>query len=453
VEKITAKNTTIAAVTTPPGRGGVGIVRLSGPLVPEIAMQVIGKVPQARYAHHAIFCDENGNEIDDGIALYFPAPASFTGEEVLELQGHGGPVVMDMLMQAVIALGACPARPGEFSERAFINNKLDLLQAEAVADLIDSSSQQAVRSALRSLQGEFSSRVHDLLEQLISLRSYVEAAIDFPDEEIDFLSDGRVVQQLDVLKSGMEKILASAQQGCLLRDGISVVIAGPANAGKSSLMNYLAKKETAIVTDVPGTTRDVLREHISIDGMPLHIIDTAGLRDSADKVEKIGIQRTRQEMLQADVILLVFDDHLHNETIQREIIKDIPANISCLLVHNKIDLSGKAIVRRESNEGIELFLSAKTGQGVELLIDELKKCAGLNETGENTFMARRRHISALENASMSIEAGKQQLVTYHAAELLAEDLRQAQQFLNELTGEFTSEDLLGNIFSSFCIGK
>jgi len=453
VEKIKKKNTTITAVTTPSGRGGVGIVRLSGPLVPEIATRIIGKIPQARFAHHSIFRDADGNEIDDGIVLYFPAPASFTGEDVLELQGHGGPVVMDMLMQAVIALGACPAGPGEFSERAFLNNKLDLVQVEAIADLIDSSTQQAVKSALRSLQGEFSTRVHILLEQLISLRSYVEAAIDFPDEEIDFLSDGRVLAQLDVLQTDLAEILVSAQQGCLLRDGMSVVIAGPPNAGKSSLMNCLAKKETAIVTEVPGTTRDVLRERISIDGMPLHIIDTAGLRESQDRVEQIGIERARQEMGQADVILLVFDDLLHDEETQREMLGNIPANVACLLVHNKIDLSGKAVARCEREGSVELFLSAKTEQGIELLSDELKKCVGFNETGENTFMARRRHITALQNASISIEAGRTQLITYHAGELLAEDLRQAQQSLNELTGEFSNEDLLGSIFSSFCIGK
>ncbi|MCF6325108.1 MAG: tRNA uridine-5-carboxymethylaminomethyl(34) synthesis GTPase MnmE [Gammaproteobacteria bacterium] len=444
---------TIAAIATAPGRGGVGIVRVSGNKAVAIAEQVLGKRPAPRHADYLNFSDANGDVIDAGIALLFVAPHSFTGEDVLELQGHGGPVVLDMLLQRVIELGARLARPGEFSERAYLNDKLDLAQAEAIADLIDCTSQQAVRSALRSLQGEFSLQINGLLQQLIEVRVYVESALDFPEEEIDFLSDGKVLEMLNSVIATHHNIMQSAQQGALLRDGMSAVIVGRPNAGKSSLLNALASREAAIVTDIAGTTRDVLREQITIDGLPLHIIDTAGLRDSDDVVEKLGIERAYQEIEKADAVLLLLDDSGDAEIERKALIDKLPRGCDYSVLYNKIDLSGRH-ASSDVVDGIsQIALSAKGAEGIDLLREHLKQKMGYNSTAEGVFMARRRHLDALQRAELNLLRGKQQLEHHHSGELLAEELRQAQQALGEITGEFSSDDLLGEIFSSFCIGK
>ena len=451
---------TIAALATAPGRGGVGIIRVSGPQAAPIAEQILGHVPEPRVAEYLAFrCPVGGEAIDNGIALYFPAPNSFTGEHVLELQGHGGPVVMDMLLQQVFALGARPARPGEFSERAFLNEKMDLTQAEAIADLIDSASEQAARLAVRSLQGAFSKRVHQLLEQLTQLRMYVESAIDFPEEEIDFLADDQVSSQTNAVIEALQQTLKSARQGNLLREGIHVVIAGRPNAGKSTLLNRLTGTETAIVTDIPGTTRDVLRAQIHIDGLPLHIIDTAGLRDSADAVEQEGIRRAWGEIKQADRILYLIDSMDKNAAVdenQQHLQQLRKAGPGITLVKTKIDGSDHdAGINDDTAMPAEpiIYLSAKTGEGMDLLTQHLKQCVGYQSVGEGGFMARRRHVEALQRALSSVESGRDQLIQNKAGELLAEDLRQAQEALSEITGEFSSDDLLGKIFSSFCIGK
>ena len=444
---------TIAAVATPAGRGGVGIVRVSGPAARHIAGQICGHLPAPRHAEYLTFRDDDGASLDQGIALFFPAPHSFTGEDVLELHGHGGPVVLDMLLSRTCALGARPARPGEFSERAFLNDKLDLVQAEAIADLIASASHQAARSALRSLEGEFSVRIQALVEALIHLRMYVESAIDFPEEEIDFLSDGQIVTALDSVSDDLRQVLATAQQGRLLRDGMTVVIAGQPNAGKSSLLNALAQREAAIVTDVPGTTRDVLREHIHLDGLPLHIIDTAGLRESNDPVESQGIQRAWAEIAKADRVLLVVDDQVGVSAEAMHILEQLPDTLAVTVAHNKIDLSGRAAATWRDEVGEHVAISAKHGTGLDELRRHLKASMGFCAGGEATFMARRRHLESLQSAARLLEHGKAQLNERRAGELLAEDLRLAQQSLSEITGEFTSDDLLGRIFSQFCIGK
>ncbi|WP_372832445.1 tRNA uridine-5-carboxymethylaminomethyl(34) synthesis GTPase MnmE [Pontibacterium sp.] len=448
---------TIAAQATPPGRGGVGIIRVSGKQAQAIARDILGLEPKPRYAHYGPFMDGSGNQIDQGIALYFPGPNSFTGEDVLELQGHGGPIIMDFILRRVLELGARLARPGEFSERAFLNDKLDLAQAEAIADLIDSSSEQAARCALRSLQGEFSNRIHELVESLIQLRIYVEAAIDFPEEEIDFLADGKVLSDLESVLERVDAVQSEAKQGSLLREGMNVVIAGRPNAGKSSLLNALAGQERAIVTDIAGTTRDVLREHIHIDGMPLHIIDTAGLREAPDEVERIGINRAWDEIRNADRVLLMVDSTTTNtddpEQIWPEFVHQLPDADKITVIRNKADLSGESIGQRESHGHTLIALSAKGNLGVDTLRDHLKTCMGFTSTTEGGFLARRRHLEALEQAHELLQTGHDQLVMNGAGELLAEDLRQAQQALNEITGEFSSDDLLGRIFSSFCIGK
>ncbi len=448
---------TIVAQATAPGRGGVGIIRLSGPQALELGKRILRFEPQPRNAHYCGFFAQQGEEIDQGIAIFFPGPNSFTGEDVLELQGHGGPVILDLLLQELIALGARPARPGEFSERAFLNDKLDLAQAEAIADLIDSSSEQAARSALRSLQGVFSQRIHALVEALIQLRIYVEAAIDFPEEEIDFLADGKVQNDLEGIIAQLADVRQEARQGSLLREGMTVVIAGRPNAGKSSLLNALAGRETAIVTDIEGTTRDVLREHIHLDGMPLHIIDTAGLRDAPDAVEQIGIERAWAEIRKADRILMMVDSTRSETTDPLTLWPELGEQLDNLnhvtLVRNKADLSGEPTRMEQQGEHTLIALSAKQGGGVELLREHLKSVMGFSATTEGGFMARRRHIDALERADELLQTGLIQLQTDSAGELLAEDLRLAQQTLGEITGEFTPDDLLGRIFSSFCIGK
>ena len=447
----------IAALITPPGRGGVGIVRLSGPDLQTFWSEILRTTPKPRYAHYQPFLAEDGEEIDRGIALYFPAPDSYTGEHILELQGHGGPVVMDILLRRVIALGARQARPGEFSERAFLNGKMDLTQIEAVADLIDATSEQAARSAVKTLQGEFSKQVYALLDHLVQLRVYVEAAIDFPEEEVDFLSDGKVAEALQDLGAELCELMANAVQGSLLKEGISVVIAGKPNAGKSSLLNALSGLDTAIVTEIPGTTRDVLREHIIIDGLPLHIIDTAGLRNTEDEVEARGIERAEKEIAKADHILFVIDASkpfdISSDSIWPELNSGFAKYSNLTFVLNKVDVVEDRSYNSTETSHALIEISAKTGAGLSELKNHLKACAGFVNAGEGVFSARRRHISALEKAQEYIQQAQLQMATEEAGELIAEDLKQAQESLGLITGDFSSDDLLGEIFSSFCIGK
>ena len=458
----TTHTDTIVAQATPPGRGGVGIIRVSGPKALDVAKALLNVELTPRVATYTGFHDANQEVIDQGIALYFKAPNSFTGEDVVEFQGHGGPVIMDMLLEAILQIKSVRlARPGEFSEQAFLNDKLDLAQAEAIADLIDASSKQAARSAVRSLQGDFSKHIHTLSEAIIHLRMYVEAAIDFPDEEIDFLSDGKVTQDLADIIRDVNHIREQAKQGTLLREGMQVVIAGRPNAGKSSLLNALAGRESAIVTDIAGTTRDVLKEHINVNGMPLHVIDTAGLRDSPDKVEQIGIARAWEAINDADRVLFVVDSTTSSDIdpyqIWPEFMQRLPAGMPVTVIRNKADISGDNVTLQQGDAPHGPFsvisLSANTGQGVELLRDHLSQSMGLDTTTEGQFIARRRHIDAIDNTLEHLQIGEQQLHDNLAGELLAEELRLAHQHLSEITGEFSSDDLLGRIFSSFCIGK
>jgi tRNA modification GTPase len=444
---------TIAAIATAPGRGGVGIVRISGTAVPEMAVTLLGSLPPPRQAHLQVFRDAEGAPIDTGLALYFAAPASFTGEHVLELHGHGGPVVLELLLTRVLSLGARAARPGEFSERAFLNGKIDLAQAEAIADLIESPTSQAARAAIRSLEGEFSRQIQALTASLTQVRVYVEAAMDFPDEEIDFLSDARLHQQLQTLRSDFERLLRQARQGHLLRDGITLVIAGRPNAGKSSLLNTLSGRDSAIVTDIPGTTRDVLREHIELDGLPLHLVDTAGLQRSDDPVELAGMARARSAMQNADRVLLVVDDTVGWTSADDEIVRQLPDYVACTRVYNKIDLSGRSAGRVRDQASPALAISLHSGAGIDELRNFLKDSVGYQDYTGGGFSARQRHLDALRRASLALESGISQLEQHHAGELLAEELRHAQAALGEITGEVSSEELLGKIFSNFCIGK
>ena len=449
---------TIVAQATAPGRGGIGILRVSGPLATEVAQAVLGKCPKPRMADYLPFKDADGTILDQGIALYFKSPNSFTGEDVLELQGHGGQVVLDLLLKCILQIdGIRLARPGEFSEQAFLNDKLDLAQAEAIADLIDATSEQAARSALKSLQGEFSKKVNELVDSVIYLRTYVEASIDFPDEEIDFLADGKIEANLRGIINQLDDVRSEAKQGSILREGMKVVIAGRPNAGKSSLLNALAGREAAIVTDIAGTTRDVLREHIHIDGMPLHIIDTAGLRDATDEVERIGISRAWTEIEQADRIILMLDssdpESADLSKVRSEFLAKLPTTLPVTIVRNKIDLNDEQASQSEQGGYAIISLSAQTYDGIQLLRDHLKQAMGFQTGMEGGFLARRRHLDALEKAAEHLQIGLVQLTEFHAGELLAEELRLVQTYLSEITGEFTSDDLLGNIFSSFCIGK
>ena len=443
---------TIAAVATPPGRGGVGIIRLSGSIAYSIALKLTHKkIIKPRYAHYSSFYSQEGELIDQGLLLYFKAPHSFTGEDVIELQVHGAPMVLDRLLSECVLLGACLARPGEFSERAFLNDKIDLTQAEAIADLIHASSQTAARMAIRSLQGDFSKKIQALNEEIIQLRLYVEAAIDFPEEEIDFLSEGNVGSKLNTILNHLNTIRVSANQGAMLREGLSVVIAGRPNAGKSTLINCLAGRDVAIVTAIAGTTRDVMREHILLDDIPLHLIDTAGLRHSDDLVEQEGIKRAWDEVRRADCLLMVIDTCQPGDELgelSKEIHAQLPPNVPVIHVFNKIDESGIAAKSQDH----AIYLSAKSGEGVALLKEKIKDVVGY-QTTEGQFLARRRHLHALDEAKVLLLAGAHQLEMQRAGELLAEDLRLAHQSLCEITGEFTSDDLLGKIFSSFCIGK
>ena len=440
---------TICALATAMGQSGVGIVRISGPKVQAIAKQMLGHLPEPRYASYGAFLDQSGDEIDQGVAIFFQAPHSFTGEDVLEFQGHGGMSVMRSLLESARALGADYAEPGEFSKRAFLNGKMDLVQAEAVADLIEASSDRASRSALRSLSGAFSKQVNQLTQALIELRVFVEATIDFSDEEIDFLATEKVQEKTQSIQHQVQEILISSKQGSILREGLNVAIAGKPNAGKSSLLNALTQDDSAIVTDVAGTTRDVLRETIHINGMPLNIIDTAGLHHSDDRVEQEGIKRAHQEIQKADLLLLVFDAQEHEPDLS--ILPDGLEHKPVLLVKNKIDLLGEQ-PGVSTERYTQISLSAKSVQGIDLLRDKLSQIAGLDEVGEGVHLARERHVVALESALASIESALLQLQA-GSAELMAEDLRQAGQLMGSITGEFSSDDLLGEIFSSFCIGK
>lgn len=451
-------NDTIVAIATAPGRGGVGIIRLSGKDAKAIGERISGRSLKARYAHFCQFSDRSKNIIDSGIALYFPGPNSFTGEDVVELQGHGGPVVLDLLVKAACAVGARPARAGEFSERAFLNDKIDLAQAEAIADLINSTTEQAARSASRSLQGAFSKEVDELVNAITRLRVYVEAAIDFPEEEIDFLADGKVAQELDALEQRLQSVLQQARHGSLLQEGMKLVIAGKPNAGKSSLLNALSGQDRAIVTAIEGTTRDVLHEYIQLDGMPLHIVDTAGLRDSSDEVEQEGIRRAWNEIASADRILLVVDStsadvKLSIEQLWPEKEERLGPDTPVTVIHNKIDISGRKPGLHAQGNDVRVALSARSGAGMDALREHLKECMGYQVANENTFSARRRHITALQQAAEYLAAGQAQLLDAGAGELLAEDLRQCHNTLGTITGALSSDELLGEIFSSFCIGK
>jgi tRNA modification GTPase len=451
----TASTDTIAAIATAPGRGGIGIVRISGARTPAIARSLLGSVPEPRRAALHAFLDAQGAAIDTGLALYFAGPHSCTGEDVLELHGHGGPVVMELLLQRALELGARAAAAGEFTQRAYLNDKLDLAQAEAVADLIDSGSAQAARAAMRSLQGEFSAQVHELAERVLELRLWIEAAIDFPDEDIDFLADRALGTRMQDVRQRFAELAETARQGALLRDGLTVVIAGRPNAGKSSLLNRLAGYDAAIVTPTPGTTRDVLRERIALDGLPLHILDTAGLREAPDDVEAEGIRSARHEISRADRVLFVVDaaDPQAVAAIEHDL-QHVPAKIPLTLVFNKIDRSGES-ARVEVGQGDtpRVYLSAGSGAGLDGLRQHLKDCIGFHPSPAGALSARTRHIDALRRAREHVETAHELLTTRHAGELVAQELRDAHQALGEITGEVSSDDLLGRIFSSFCIGK
>ena len=442
---------TIVAAATPPGVGGIAVVRVSGGRVPEIARTVLGELPAPRHATLSGFRDGEGRLLDSGIALYFPAPDSFTGEAVLELQGHGGPVVVADIVEALVRLGARRAAPGEFSRRAFLNERLDLTQAEAIADLVASGSSQAARAALRSLSGEFSAEVDALIERLVRLRMHVEAAIDFPEEEIDFLSDDALTRRLLDCGRAFDSLLERASVGRVLTDGYRLVIVGRPNAGKSSLMNLLSGQETAIVTEVAGTTRDILRERINLDGLVVELVDTAGLRSDPDRIEAEGIRRAREALKSADAVLWIRDASA-SEDGDDDPGEVLPDGVPVIRVRNKIDLTGEA-PGRPPGEACAVAISARTGAGTEVLKDSIKELAGYRDTGEGAFTARRRHVEALERARAHFRAGREALDRTRAGELLAEELRYAQEALAEITGEFTSDDLLGRIFAEFCIGK
>ena len=437
---------TIVAAATPPGTGGVGIVRVSGPGVEAIARALLGSLPEPRMATYRAFTNAAGERIDAGIALYFPAPASFTGESVLELHGHGGPVVIGMLVDAVTEFGARIAEPGEFAKRAFLNDKLDLVQAEAIADLIGSGTAQAARAALRSLSGAFSRAVDGLAGQVVQLRMHVEAAIDFPEEEIDFLSDAALQDRIEACAQAFEQLLDDAQQGRVLRDGFQVVIVGKPNVGKSSLLNLLSGQDAAIVTEVAGTTRDVLREQIDIDGLAVELVDTAGLRNDPDRIEAEGIRRAKAALAKADAVLWIQDATDPDQAAPRE---SLPEGVPVTIVHNKIDRSGD----RPGIVDGEVWLSAHTGKGIDALRQRIRQLAGYEGRGEGAFTARRRHVRALRRAFGHFQAGRQALEETRAGELLAEELRLSHEALGEITGACTADDLLGRIFSEFCIGK
>jgi tRNA modification GTPase len=457
-----AADDTIAAIATPPGRGAVGIVRLSGANAHKIAKQLIDKGPgsqdskdlKARQTMFCSFFEQDGTPIDSGILIYYPQPASYTGEHVVELQGHGGRVVMSMLLDRVIALGARQARPGEFTERAFVNNKIDLVQAEAVAGLIDSVSSQAARSAIRSLEGEFSNNINDLLQRLINLRVLVESVLDFPEEEIDFIEDADIKEKLSACIEDIDRIHARARQGTILSNGLQLAIVGSPNVGKSTLLNRLAGREAAIVSTSPGTTRDIVEENILIEGAPLNILDTAGIRDTRDEIEEEGVKRALNAASRADIILLLIEYRQEIGKEEQRVLDALPENVTTVVVRNKVDLSdNKDELLAKNRNATEVFLSAKTGEGVDDLVQKLKTIMGMGDTGEDSYMARARHLNALSKTQEYLTTGQQRLENKNTLELLAEDLRMAQESLGTITGSFAADDLLGEIFSKFCIGK
>jgi tRNA modification GTPase len=440
----------IAAVSTAPGRGGIGVVRISGPRLENLLRGIVSRPLAPRRATFADFVDARGLAIDQGIAVYFPAPHSYTGEDVLELHGHGGPVVLQLLLKRCLELGARPAQPGEFTRRAYLNDKIDLAQAESVADLIDASTAEAARSAVRSMQGAFSQRIDELLQGLIELRALVEAALDFPDEDVEFIRQADGAGRLAGLQAKLREVMSASQQGSLLREGLRVVLAGRPNVGKSSLLNRLAGEEIAIVTDIPGTTRDAVRQSVSIEGVPVHIIDTAGLRPATDPVEKLGVARTWAAIEHADLVLLLLDATQGEIAADREIMRDLPAGLPRVAVMNKIDLVPHAPALKQGGGGYTVWLSAKTGEGVEFLRRALLESVGWKQGAEGLFMARERHLHALQLAQQHLEQASREMATL---EFLAEELRLSQQALGSITGEFTPDDLLGEIFKRFCIGK
>ncbi len=448
-----SKPLTIAAIATPPGRGGVGIIRLSGPLVKRIAAGMLGKVPSPRLATLACFRDEEKQTLDKGVVLFFPAPNSFTGEDVLELQGHGGPVVMDALLARCLQLGATLAEPGEFSKRAFLNDKIDLVQAEAIASLIDSASRTAAQSAMRSLNGDFSKEINVLVTDLVKLRTYVEAALDFPDEDLDLIKTGNIQEKVELINEKLLNVLKIAKNGLILQEGIRVVLIGKPNAGKSSLLNRLVGHESAIVTDIPGTTRDVLSEKIMIDGIPLHVVDTAGLRNTQDRVELEGIKRTHKEMEKAHRLLVVIDSTEDTPLALDELLPEAYREVPMTLIYNKIDKKNQKASKCNNNNVFKIKLSAKTEEGIPLLREHLKRVAGFQEGVEGIYSARRRHLDALHLAKKALDMAKNLLEAEETPELVAEELLQAQKALEIITGRFNADDLLGEIFSSFCIGK
>ncbi|MDO8438194.1 MAG: tRNA uridine-5-carboxymethylaminomethyl(34) synthesis GTPase MnmE [Nitrosomonadaceae bacterium] len=445
----------IAAIATPPGRGGIGVVRISGQNLQPLAQAILGYIPKQRYASLSKFRDENGLIIDQGIVLYFPAPHSYTGEDVLELQGHGGQAIMNLLLSRCLAAGARLAQPGEFTLRAFLNNKLDLAQAESVADIIDASTSEAARCAMRSLQGEFSATIYTLVQAVTDLRMLVEATLDFPEEETNFPQLGDVHSKINSIRTQLECVLTSARQGNLLREGMYVVLVGQPNVGKSSLMNRLTGEEAAIVTEIPGTTRDAVRQTINLEGVPLHLIDTAGLRETDDTVEKIGIARTRTAIEKADLALLLIDGCVGAVPEDWVILNSFPAGLPVIRVFNKIDMLNEAPRIKTGEGGPEIYLSAKTGTGIELLRQKLQEVIGWqpHSVGEGLFMARHRHLQALAEAKGRLEKAAEVTGDESQRELLAEELRLAQLSLSSITGEFSADALLGEIFSRFCIGK
>jgi tRNA modification GTPase len=451
----TGNSDIIAAIATPPGKGGIGVIRVSGRSLEMLAGKIVGSLPLPRQARLSKFMDEAGLVIDQGIVLYFPAPHSYTGEDVLELQGHGGPALMNLLLSSCLSAGARLAQPGEFTLRAFLNNKLDLAQAESVADIINASTGEAARCAMRSLQGEFSRAIRSLVEALITLRILVEASLDFPEEEIEFAGQGGITDKLEAIRTELEGVLLSATQGSLLREGIRVVLVGQPNVGKSSLLNELTGEETAIVTEIPGTTRDAIRETIEIEGVPIHVVDTAGLRDTHDAVEKIGMARTRDAVGKANLILLVVDSRCGITAEDRQILQELPVTLPLIHVYNKIDLLATPTSVKTPEGGSAVYVSAKTGSGMDVLRRKLLEVSGwgTHASGEGTFMARRRHLHALTQARTYLKDAAALAVNAASLELLAEELRMAQKTLSSITGEFSADDLLGEIFSRFCIGK
>jgi tRNA modification GTPase len=450
VDGVLTPSDTIAAIATAPGRGGIGVVRLSGPAVPAICQALLGRLPPPRHAGHTLFRDARGQPIDDGLAIYFPAPRSFTGEDVLELQGHGGPVVLRLLLQRCLELGARVAEPGEFSRRAFLNDKLDLAQAEAIADLIEARTGAAARAAVRSMEGEFSDAVRAVGVQLTECRALIEATLDFPEEEIDTPTLRDIGRRLGALEEGLSAILRRSRQGAVLREGLHVVLVGQPNVGKSSLLNRLAGSERAIVTDVPGTTRDTVQEQLELEGVPLNVVDTAGLRETEDAVERMGIERTWAEIARADVVLHLVDARLGFTAADAALGAGLPQGCVHLVVANKIDLAGVAAGVGEMSGMRCIALSARSGDGIERLRDELLNVAGRDQAGEDAFLARARHLEALSAAQDHVVAAG---AVTSQLELAAEELREAQECLARLLGEVSADDLLGEIFSRFCIGK